>query len=387
MSRKRRIALGVLLAIPLSIAALYWAAHRFPAVGSGLADALRFVIGVDGVTKLEEWVYGLEDRYNQWRRGDEKPKAYWKVPSAAPPPAPSASASASASAAPSRPPFLPADVGAVHAALAAEGDGVWVPVTEGQGGPPRMFKTLLHPDRKRPWAELFVVAIDARAVALHWEIGTVEPAATVPEGRDVERTGLIPPSHQPKLVAGFNGGFKMQHGRWGAGVKGTTVVAPRTHGCTILPSPDHVAMLAPWPDVEEVAPTRAWWRQTPPCMVHRGKRHGALWDPEAKGWGATLEGDTVIRRSAIGLNGDRSILFVGVSNHTAAHVLADGMMHAGAEDVAQLDVNWSYPRFVVFPERDGELQTESLFPGFEVDPGEYLRDPVARDFFYLTAVD
>jgi hypothetical protein len=101
-------------------------------------------------------------------------------------------------------------------------------------------------------------------------------------------------------------------------------------------------------------------------------------------WGATLDGNTVIRRSAVGLNQERTILYVGISHHTNARVMAQGMHHAGAVTVAQLDVNWSYPKFVTYePSENGELNAVALASGFEFSDGEYLRERSMRDFFYL----
>jgi len=378
--RWRRYLLRAFLASILVVAGLWIAAHRFPVVGSTLADGLRAVIGTERVSRLQDFVYGLRDRYNRATRSDEAPKAYWDVP---PPVIPTVTATATST---GPPPivFSPKDVGPVHKGLKAEGDGVWVPVPDPVGAAPVMYKTLLHPDAKRPWAEMFVVALDLRQIDLSWKLGTGEPRATTAEGRKVQRRGLIPTGEQPQLIAGFNGGFKLQHGRWGAGLGAATVVRPRVHGCTVAKTKDGKLLIDRWPDIEPLQPELVWWRQTPPCMFHDGKRHGALWDPNAKGWGATLEGGTVIRRSAIGLSPDRQTLFVGVTNDTAAYVLADGMNHAGANQVAQLDVNWSYPRFVVFPIEGGLRKTKSLFEGFEVKEDAYLRSPMHRDFFYVT---
>jgi hypothetical protein len=102
-----------------------------------------------------------------------------------------------------------------------------------------------------------------------------------------------------------------------------------------------------------------------------------------------LDGDTVIRRSAIGLNRARDVLFVSITNHTTARALADGMHHCGAIDVAQLDVNWSYPKFVTFePSGAGpQRNAVALADGFEYSPDEYIRKKQRRDFFYLMRKD
>src|SRR5690606_14095410 len=122
---------GAILAVLL--VGLWIAAHRIPWVGSALADGLRAVIGTDAVAKIEDFVYGVEDRWNQFWRADEAPKAYWDVPEEPPPDAtgaPPPTASAEAPAEPALPPFRPEKVGPLHAGMAAEGDGVWVPVAD-----------------------------------------------------------------------------------------------------------------------------------------------------------------------------------------------------------------------------------------------------------------
>ena len=65
------------------------------------------------------------------------------------------------------------------------------------------------------------------------------------------------------------------------------------------------------------------------------------------------------------------------------------MHHAGATDVAQLDVNWSYPKFVLFEPGDAgpERKAVPLAQGFEFSEDEYIRKRSYRDFFYLMRKD
>jgi len=68
------------------------------------------------------------------------------------------------------------------------------------------------------------------------------------------------------------------------------------------------------------------------------------------------------------------------------------MHHAGAVTVAQLDVNFSYPKFVTYEKRrtgDGEAKRLAipLADGFEFSEDEYIREPSRRDFFYLMPKD
>ena len=93
----------------------------------------------------------------------------------------------------------------------------------------------------------------------------------------------------------------------------------------------------------------------------------------------------MIRRSAVGLGPDGKTLFVGISNSTTARALALGMKQVGATNVAQLDVNFSFPRFLVYEEGDqGKLTALGAVKGLLYQPDEYLGHSSTRDFFYVT---
>jgi hypothetical protein len=368
----------------------YWAVHRFEWAGPLVANGLRAVVGVDNVAHLEDFVYAVEDRVNRLTRKHEKPQAHWQVPAAAPAPATSAAAAASNDAA-RLPAFAPKDPGPALKAWSAPGDGKWVPMNDARrpGESAYMMKTLLHPDARRSWAEVFVVAIDLRRVRLYAVAGTREPAADSPEGEKYERPALIPSAHDEELLGAFNGGFMTEHGGYGMKLDGVTIVRPKPNACTIAVYNDDSVRIAPWRDIAADAARMRWYRQAPECMWSKDVLHPALQGGKGLKWGATLDGDTVIRRSAIGLNQARDVLYVSITNHTSARVLADGMHHCGAVDVAQLDVNWSYPKFVTFEPGDAGPQRHAvaLADGFEYSPDEYIRKQQRRDFFYLVRKD
>jgi hypothetical protein len=388
--RWRRILLWILGTGVLLVGLTYWAVHRFEWAGPLVANSLRAVIGVDNVAKLEDLVYGVEDRVNRLTRKNEKPQAHWQVPATVPVPSVSAAPAASG-AAPRLPAFAPQDPGPWPKAWSAPGDGKWVPMTDPRrpGEPPYMMKTLLHPDAARSWAEVFVVAIDLRRVRLYAVAGTREPAADSPDGEKYERSALIPPEHDEELLGAFNGGFMTEHGGYGMKLDGVVLVKPKPNACTIAVYNDDSVRIAPWRDIAETEPQMRWFRQAPECMWAADKLHPGLVGGKGLKWGATLDGDTVIRRSAIGLNAARDVLYVSMTNHSTARVLADGMHHCGAIDVAQLDVNWSYPKFVTFEATDGGPQRNAvaLADGFEYSPDEYIRKKQRRDFFYLMRSD
>lgn len=389
----RRVGLWVLGAIPLLVLGLWIAVNRIEWLGPMVADGLRSVIGKDAVAKLEDVAYAIQDRVFQYTRSGEAPKAYWEVPSpsatnAAPPPqAPVAEPGTEGEPLPR--PVPPEDVGPVHKEWSAPGDGTWlaIAVPDVPNAPVSMWKTLLHPDKNRSWAEVFVVALDVASVDIHLVAGSKEPIATVPGAENVERPGRVPEALENEVLAAFNGGFKMEHGGYGMRVGETTFIAPVPLTCAVASFEDHHFEVASWEKLAERESQMRWWRQTPGCMVEEGKMNARLLSGNTKKWGATLDGETVIRRSAMGVDANGKYVYFGISNHTTANAIADGMTHAGAVTVAQMDVNFSYPKFVLFErqEPNGKRLAAALASGFEFSEDEYIRKRNPRDFFYVTS--
>jgi hypothetical protein len=284
------------------------------------------------------------------------------------------------------PPFRPRNVGPMYAQLDAPGDGKWVRL--GDGGRPEgalMYKTLIHPDVERAWAELFVVALDLRRIRLYLVPGTVEPQATVPEALELARPGRVPDEDHAGVVAAFNGGFKTEHGHYGMFLDGVTLVPALPATCTIAWGKDGSLRIGTWSRLGSAVREAAWWRQTPDCMYENGKLNPRLAGGRESKWGSAIDGETVIRRSAIGTDAAGTTLFVGISNHTTASAIARGMHHAGAATVAQLDINFSFPKFVTFRQSPATKLKVAvpLAEGFEYSEHEFLRRASMRDFFYV----
>jgi hypothetical protein len=392
-SRLGRFVVGTLGSCLVLLIFVWYAVHHFDWAGPFVANSLRAAFGDDNVAKLEDLVYGVEDRFNRLLKKNEPPKTYWRVPeveSAAP-------AAVETRTNPTQPPpviegFHPINPGPALKEWSAPGDGEWLGISDPRhpDEPPRMFKTLLHPDKGRSWAEVFVVAIDLGRVLLYPVAGTQEPQPDSDEARRYVREGKIPANRQASLIAAFNGGFMTEHGGYGMKLDGLTLAKPKLHACALASYKDESLRIGSWQTLSSDESDMVWFRQTPECMWEDDKLHAGLQAGAGlKKWGSTVDGETVIRRSAIGLNRARDVLYVAITNHTSARVLADGLHHAGASDIAQLDVNWSYPKFVTF-EPIGHtlvLHPVPLAPGFEYSDDEYLRKKEKRDFFYILRKD
>ncbi|HEY4120223.1 MAG TPA: phosphodiester glycosidase family protein [Byssovorax sp.] len=392
----RRRALIAGGAVAVAVPAMWIAIHEVPGFGPFVADTARAVLGQGVVAWAEDVSYDLQDRVNRLRYKDAKPTTFWDAPSGAPvakPAAPTVAAptpSGSASAAPAAsaaaaPDFPPPPYTAPYPSVASDGEGQWVPIDDGSGAPPVMYKSLVHPDPKRAFAAVAVVALDLRRVSLHMMPGTQEPANDkIPTSK---RPGLIPKDADDSLVAAFNGGFKAIHGHYGMMFDGDVYVAPRDIGCTIAIYKDDSIKIRTWPKLKDEQESMLGWRQTPPCLVEDGKTNSALDVEYNKNWGATVSGETVIRRSAIGIDASGHTLFYGIGEAVTAQALSRAMKAVGVDSAAQLDVNYSYPRFLFYPPvAKGETPRvgSALIPKIDYTKDQYVGRPEPRDFFYVT---
>ncbi|MEZ4309459.1 MAG: phosphodiester glycosidase family protein [Polyangiaceae bacterium] len=359
------------------------AIHEIPGFGPAVADGARAVLGPAFVAWAEDTAYGIADEINQLRHKDDAPVTYWEAP-----PAPSAEPSAdpAAGAEPAPPPDPPPPSFAPpHEKVATAADGKWIPMEDASGQPPALYKSLIHPDPKRSFAVVALVAIDRQRVGLHLVAGKTEPQSNVvPMER---RPGMVPEPAREELIAAFNGGFKAIHGHWGMMLGGETYVVPRDVGCTVAMMKDGTVRIGTWKDLKASEADISWYRQTPPCLVENDATHPALEVEYAKGWGATVSGETVIRRSALGVDATGRFLIFGLGDALTAQSLARAMKQAGAKDAAQLDVNYAYPRFLVYERgEDGAppKAKSAIIPDIKFRPAEYVSEPALRDFFYLT---
>ena len=95
----------------------------------------------------------------------------------------------------------------------------------------------------------------------------------------------------------------------------------------------------------------------------------------------------MIRRSAIGLDRTGRCSSTALGEAVTAQALARAMHAVGAEDAAQLDVNYSYPRFLFFDKTRAATRRASaaaLIPGIKYQTPSTPAAAELRDFFYLT---
>jgi len=371
--RSQRWVLRAIAGVMVALAGLWVAVHRIPGVAGTVTDALRSVAGVRFVARLEDAVYGLEDALRRrWQR-DEAPAQLWQPSTAAAPPAPRGTRHFPPP--PARPPIA-------RVALADDGQWQTVPGAREAASGPVLARTSIHPDAERPYSVVAVVAIDARAVRLHAVPGTVEPVN--PKIGAAARGGLIPRPEWASLIAAFDGGFKTVHGHFGAMFDRQIFLPPVERSCTLALYRDGSLRIGPWSTLEASLPSMQSFRQTPPCLADDGALNPLLEHARPILWGGTVDGDTVIRRSAIGWGERGGVLYYGLGEFVSATTLAVALLAAGARDVAELDVNYSFVRFLIYPpDWTDRPHPVPLLPRLLFTEGEYVEQPADRDFFYI----
>lgn len=405
---------GILLG---SITAGVWAIETRSEFGPWLADTVRGAIGPAAVARGEEYYYAVLDHINSWRYAGKSPANMWNhktahVAVATPTPAaielkvtePKIVASATmpsttiapittpvtttpvttiaATTTPALPAFRPTDFPPPLADLASPDDGQWESWEAGpQGSEPLLYRTQVHTDPKRPQSVAAVIAMDLKRLELHAVSGVHEPQTnTLPTS---ERTGLVPAEDRPALVAAFNGGWQTIHGHLGMKLGKVELLPPVPSACNVAAMQDGSLRIASWPVMKPDYDTVRWLRQTPPCLVEDGKENPGL-DNEHMRWGAALNGRTVVRRSAIGLNADGSILYYAVGDSMTSAAITRALKAAGAVSAAMLDINQAFPRFVTFQTTPMVKEWLDHLPAEPLPPvGVYLDTPANKDFFYV----
>ncbi len=158
----------------IAVEALWYGIHEVRGFGPALADGVRAVVGPAPVAWAEDVAYGVADRLNRAIYRHAAPKTFWEPP----PAAVAAEAAKSAEGLEAEPVTSPASFQPPFPEVAATGDGVWTPIADSAARPGEaqvLWKSVVHPDPKRVFAAIAVVAIDLGASDLRLVAGTKEP--------------------------------------------------------------------------------------------------------------------------------------------------------------------------------------------------------------------
>jgi hypothetical protein len=266
-----------------------------------------------------------------------------------------------------------------------QGEGVWQPYLYDQDEGVVAQRTFLQPDPNRPYTVVAVVAFNLERTRLHFVLGFNEPS--VPDGPRGD--GLIPDIDRQSgtLLAAFNGGFRAANGHFGAMADGTVALPPKDEFATLGIYENGKVKIGEWGAEIVDSPELRSWRQNCRLIIDDGEISARVYNNSITDWGASINNQTVTRRSGIGLDKSAKILYYFAGPSLSMPILADAMLAVGVHNGMLLDINHFWVHFTAIRTVDGELLADPLVPDEMIDHVDRYLGPSPVDFFYLTALE
>lgn len=187
-----------------------------------------------------------------------------------------------------------------------------------------------------------------------------------------------------RLVAAFNGGFRLNIGAGGFESFGRTAV-PLSDGLgSIVTYTDGITNIGSWRhEVPASGRHVASVRQNLPLLIDHGSAAANVGCLTC--WGATLGGVVDPARSALGIQAGGHLVWAGAEHATVSEI-ADALLSAGVVRAVELDINPEWVAGYLYGHRRGAgpLAPVPVVPGQQGIPGKYL-EPWSRDFFTIAA--
>jgi hypothetical protein len=248
---------------------------------------------------------------------------------------------------------------------------------------PYFYKTFIRPDPKRPYAKVWLVAMDMRQLTLGMQAGFEDPEPlTGPAGE-----GHLPddPAVTSRVVGTFNGAFKSEHGKYGMMVNRRVLLPPVPGAATIAATAANEVAFGNWPKSTSIPDDLISFRQNLDPLVEDGQVNPA----GRQIWGWQLQGTSVMtERTALCTTSTGHAIYAWAEEADAS-ILGDALRRAGCSYGVHLDMNPGHCGFMytrVNDLRKREFQVKRAVDKMSVPPERYVRwSP--KDFFYVLLRD
>jgi len=230
---------------------------------------------------------------------------------------------------------------------------------------------------RRP--NLALMSFNQKLVGLHLHSGTVDA------GAGGYRFGpAILGAERRRVVAGFNGGFKLDTHSGGFYSAGRTGAPLSTGLGSIVTYTDGTTDVGAWHEgVPSAGHSVYSVRQNLPLLISGGRiaaNVGCL-----TCWGATLGGTPAPARGALGITSGGNLIWAG-GEHLTVIALAAALRSARVVRAVELDINPEWVAGYLYGHRGGRgaPAAVAVVPGQPGVPGQFLA-PDSRDFFSVVA--
>jgi hypothetical protein len=256
--------------------------------------------------------------------------------------------------------------------------------------PSAFFETFVRVDEERPYAKIFLVAMDMRQLDLGMEAGSEDPKPlTGPPG-----VGRVPrdPNVFPRIAACFNGGFKTEHGNYGMMLNKRVLLPPQPGAASVILTKDGRVGMGSWgtnttiggiTDIEK--DDIVSMRQNLDPLVDSDKVN-----PSNRGqWGFVLPGTSMqTERTGLCVTNAGHLMYAW-GEETSATSLGKAMKAAGCVYGMHLDMNPHHTGFIytnINAFKGKDYKSELLNPKMGIDTDRYLLY-APKDFFFMTVHD
>jgi hypothetical protein len=197
---------------------------------------------------------------------------------------------------------------------------------------------------------LITVAVFSGSVRYVLHNGSQDPGAAA-AGLGVSAGPVVAGTERSRLLAAFNGGFKLSAGAGGYMQEGHVVSRLLPGYASLVIDRSGRARIGVWPVGGDVYSVRQNLRP----LVYHGRPATAAYDWRL--WGATLGGGANVARSAVGEDSAGDLIYAG-SMSAVPIDLARALVRFGARTAMELDINPEWVQLDAAPDPGGRLRAE-----------------------------
>jgi len=224
-----------------------------------------------------------------------------------------------------------------------------------------------------------LLRFDQRLVHLALHAGSGEPG-----GQGWTYGDHIGASEIHRVLAAFNGGFKLSNGPVGFMADGHVAVALTVGLGSIVTYRNGTTDIGAWQQgVPAPGLGVASVLQNLHLLVDRGVAAPTVESCVLSCWGATLGGGAEVARSALGITASGQLVWAS-GEHLSPAMIAQGLLSAGVVRAVELDINPEWIAGYLYIHHGGGPTAVPVVPGQLGIPGRLLA-PYGRDFFTILA--
>ena len=274
---------------------------------------------------------------------------------------------------------MPQDI-APFAAGAIPGEGVFSAAVVGPLGNPVVETAALRPDADHTSSLAYVAWLNQKSLSFALHPGYEQP------GGDWDEPDHITAAESPRLVATWNGGFKVDpdDAMGGFYEDGRTAVPLVDGKAAEVFYKDGSLKIGEWGRDLTMSDDVAAVRENLNLLVDNGDVTVGEHDGSGEEWGYTIRGWYYIARSGVGVTAKGDIVYVG-GTELSVYTLAKLLKAAGAVYGMELDINPDWTSFMTYDGlRNPQNPTAQKMWDFD-QPADRYFSPSDRDFVAVHA--